>query len=122
MEDKAGDPAPILLAPHYLKLRRFVVIGLKVTPFKPEYTGKINFYLSAVDDLLRHPDDKRSSGWTPCRTKHGLVAEYAVRDIAMPLGVAEFGLLETLPGRFQAALLAIEDIEAELGRGEEPAA
>jgi predicted nuclease of restriction endonuclease-like (RecB) superfamily len=105
----------------HLKLRCFVVIDLKMTPFKPEYTGKMNFYLSAVDDLFRHPDDKRSIGLILCKTKNGVVAEYAVRDIAKPLGVAEFRLLETLPEQFKGTLPAIEDIEAELARAEQPA-
>jgi predicted nuclease of restriction endonuclease-like (RecB) superfamily len=66
--------------------------GKAITNFqvKPEYAGKMNFYLSAVDDMLRHPDDKRSIGLILCKGKNGIVAEYALRDIAKPLGISEF--------------------------------
>ncbi len=68
-----------------------------MAPFKPEYAGKINFYLSAVDDLLRHADDKPSIGLILCKAKNGIVAEYALRDVGKPLGISEFRHLETLP-------------------------
>ena len=72
---------------YHLKLRCFVVIDLKIDAFKPEYAGKMNFYLSAVDDLLRHPDDKPTIGLILCKAKNQIVAEYALRDIAKPLGI-----------------------------------
>lgn len=80
----------------------------------------MNFYLSAVDDLLRHPDDKPSIGLILCKEKDGIVAEYALRDMTKPLGVAEFTHLEKLPEEFQGTLPTIEEIEAELGAIEAP--
>lgn len=99
---------------YHLKLRSFVVIDLKMTSFKPEYAGKMNFYLSAVDDMLRHPDDKPSIGLILCKGKEGLVAEYALRDINKPLGISEFRHLEKLPEQLKGTLPTIEEIEAEL--------
>lgn len=71
---------------YHLKLRCFVVIELKAGKFKPEYAGKINFYLSAIDDLLRHPSDNPSIGLILCRSKAGVLAEYALRDMTKPIG------------------------------------
>ena len=93
-----------------------MVIDLKMGLFKPEYAGKINFYLSAVDDLLRHPDDKPSIGLILCKAKNSLVAEYALRDIGKPLGIAEFRHLEKLPEQLKGTLPTVEEIEAELGQ------
>ncbi|HMF74098.1 MAG TPA: PDDEXK nuclease domain-containing protein, partial [Bryobacteraceae bacterium] len=77
-----------------------------------------NFYLSAVDDILRHPDDKPSIGLILCKSKSGVVAEYALRDIAKPLGIAEFTHLERLPEQLKGTLPTIEEIEAELRSSE----
>ena len=115
----AGKDYRIDLLFYHLKLRCFVVFDLKGGAFKPEYTGKMNFYLSAVDDLLRHPDDKPSIGLILCKEKDGIVAEYALRDMTKPLGVAEFTHLEKLPEEFKGTLPTIEEIEAELGKPEE---
>ena len=115
----AGKDYRIDLLFYHLKLRCFVVFDLKGGAFKPEYTGKMNFYLSAVDDLLRHPDDKPSIGLILCKEKDGIVAEYALRDMTKPLGVAEFTHLEKLPEEFQGTLPTIEEIEAELGKLED---
>jgi predicted nuclease of restriction endonuclease-like (RecB) superfamily len=114
-----GEDFKIDLLFYHLKLRCFVVIDLKMKPFKPEYAGKMNFYLSAVDDMLRHPDDKPSIGLILCKSKNRIVAEYAVRDIAKPLGIAEFRHLEKLPQQLKGTLPTIEEIEAELGTTEE---
>ena len=100
---------------YHLKLRCFVVIDLKMGPFKPEYAGKMNFYLSAADNLLRHPDDKPTIGLILCKGKNGLVAEYSLRDIGKPLGVSEFRHLEKLPETLKGSLPTIEEIESELG-------
>jgi predicted nuclease of restriction endonuclease-like (RecB) superfamily len=102
---------------YHLKLRCYVVIELKVDEFKPEYAGKLNFYLSAVDDLLRHPDDEPTIGILLCRSKNGVVAEYALRDINKPMGVAEWtqALTRSLPDPLVSKLPSIEQLEAELG-------
>jgi hypothetical protein len=65
----------------------YVVIELKNTKFKPEYTGKLNFYLSVVDDKLRHKDDNPSIGILLCKSKNKVAAEYAIRDISKPIGL-----------------------------------
>ena len=95
-----------------------MVIDLKAKPFKPEYAGKMNFYLSAVDDRLRHPDDQPSIGLILCKTRNKIVAEYALRDVAKPVGVARYvtRLVEKLPANLKDALPAPGDIEAELGK------
>lgn len=100
---------------YHLRLRCYVVIELKGGDFKPEYAGQLNFYLSAVDDLLRHPDDKPSIGLLLCRTKNQFVAEYALRGISKPIGVSEFTLTESLPDNLKGQLPTIEELEKELG-------
>jgi len=82
---------------YHVKLRCYVVIELKMGDFRPEYAGKMNFYLSAVDDLLRHPDDQPSIGLVLCKEKNHVVAEYSIRDMAKPIGIAGYKLMETLP-------------------------
>jgi hypothetical protein len=80
----------------------------------------MNFYLSAADDMLRHPDDKPSIGLILCKGKSGIVAKYALRDIGKPLGIAEFRRLEKLPEQLRGTLPTIEEIEADLAKPEEP--
>ena len=113
-----GEDFRLDLLFYHLKLRCFVVIDLKMGPFRPEYAGKMNFYLSAVDDLMRHAEDRPSIGLVLCKSKNGVVAEYALRDVAKPLGIAEFQHLVQLPEQLKGTLPSIEEIEAELGRRE----
>ncbi|MDX2050627.1 MAG: PDDEXK nuclease domain-containing protein [Rickettsiaceae bacterium] len=101
---------------YHIKLRCFVVIELKSGKFKPEYAGKMNFYLSAVDDLLRGPDDNPSIGLILCRSKASVVAEYALRDMTKPIGLAEYRLQDALPANLQTVLPTIEELEAELAK------
>ena len=75
---------------YHLKLRAFVVVDLKMKAFEPEFAGKMNFYLSAVNDLLRHPDDQPSIGIILCKTRDRFIAEYALRDINKPIGISEY--------------------------------
>jgi len=84
---------------YHLKLRCFVVIDLKIGEFKPEYAGKMNFYLSAVDDLMSQADDHPAIGLLLCKEKNRLTVEYALRDLKKPIGVAEWRtrLVESLP-------------------------
>ena len=88
--------------------------------FKPEYAGKMNFYLSAVDDLLRHPDDHPSIGLILCKAKNRIIAEYALRNITTPMGISVFKHLEKLPEQLKGTLPTIEEIEAELAKSEAP--
>ena len=102
---------------YHLRLRCYVVIELKVGEFKPEYAGKMNFYLSAVDDLLRHPEDRPSIGLILCKSQNRLIAEYALRDMSKPMGVATYRLTSVLPAELQENLPSIEELEKELGYG-----
>jgi len=115
--DVGGEEFSIDLLFYQLRLRCFVVIDLKIGEFKPEYAGKMNFYLSAVDDLLRHPDDRPSIGLILCKRQNRLVAEYAFRDMNKPMGVATYRLTEALPADLQEHLPSIEELQKELGYG-----
>ena len=95
---------------YHLKLRCYVVIDLKVTEFRPEYTGKMNFYVAAVDDLLRHPDDQPTIGIVLCKSKNKTVAEYALRNVSTPIAVTT----HSLPDQLKANLPTIEQLEMEL--------
>ena len=98
---------------YHLKLRCFVVIDLKTDAFKPEYAGKMNFYLSAADDLLRSPEDKPTIGILLCKESGGrTIAEYTLRNIAKPLGVSEF--THSLPSDLRNQLPSVEALKAEL--------
>lgn len=104
---------------YHLKLRCFVVIDLKAVPFKPEFAGKMNFYLSAVDAEMRHPHDGPSIGLLLCKGKERLVVEYALRDMKKPIGVAEWEtrLVEALPKELEGSLPSVEELTAELANG-----
>ena len=101
---------------YHVKLHCYVVIELKTTQFQPEYTGKLNFYLSAVDDLLRSGQDQPSIGILICKDKNTTLAEYALRDIHKPIGVSEYQLTQSLPDELKSSLPSIEEIERELGQ------
>jgi predicted nuclease of restriction endonuclease-like (RecB) superfamily len=100
---------------YHLRLRCFIVIELKTGEFKPEYAGKMNFYLSAVDDRLRHPEDKPSIGLILCKARDRLIVEYALRDMRKPIGVSEWEtkIVEALPNNLRGSLPTVEEIEAE---------
>ena len=117
-----GEDFYIYLLFYHLKLRCYIVIDLKMTPFKPEYAGKMNFYLSAADDLLRHPDDKPSIGIILCKAKNQVVAEYALRDLSKPVGISTYitKLVESLPPALRGSLPSPEALEAELKKGATP--
>ncbi len=109
-----GDEFFIDMLFYHLHLRCYVVVELKAVAFKPEFAGKLNFYLSAVDDLLRHADDAPTIGLLLCRGKNKVVAEYALRDMSKPIGVSEYQLTEALPENLRGKLPTVEELEAEL--------
>ena len=109
-----GEEFRIDLLFYHLRLRCFVALDLKLTQFQPEYSGKMNFYLSAIDDLLRHTDDQPSIGIILCKTKNQVVAEYALRDLRKPVGVSEYRLTATLPKNLQTSLPTVDELTAEL--------
>lgn len=103
---------------YHLRLRCFFVIDLKMKAFEPEFAGKINFYLSAVDDQMRHAADKPSIGLLLCKERDHLTVEYALRDLKKPIGVAQWQtkLVESLPKSLKGILPTVEEIETELGK------
>lgn len=99
---------------YHLHLRCFVVVELKKGDFKPEYAGKLNFYCSVVDDQLRHAHDGPTLGLILCQTQDRILAEYTLRDIQKPIGIAEYELTRSLPKELASRLPSIEDLETEL--------
>jgi hypothetical protein len=103
---------------YHLRLRCYVVIDLKTKAFEPEFAGKMNFYLSAADDQLRHADDRPSIGLLLCKERDRLTVEYALRDLKKPIGVAQWQtkLVESLPRNLKGSLPTVAEIEAELDK------
>jgi hypothetical protein len=99
---------------YHLKLRAYVVVELKTTDFIPEYAGKLSFYLSAANDLLKHSTDNPTIGLMICKNKNNIIAEYALKDINQPIGVSEYQLSKLFPEEFKSSLPTIEEIEKEL--------
>ena len=106
-----GDDFFIDLLFYHLKLRCYVVVELKAGDFKPEHTGQLNFYLSAVDGILKRPEDNPSIGLLLCKSKNDLVAEYALKDMSKPIGVSEYKITSSLPENLSKQLPSIEDIQ-----------
>ena len=109
-----GQEFRIDLLFYHLRLRAFIALELKREEFKPEFSGKMSFCLSAIDDLLRHPDDQASIGMILCKSKNKIVAEYALRDLGKPVGVSEYRLTQALPTGLQESLPSIEQLEAQI--------
>src|SRR2546426_4233916 len=96
---------------YHIRLRCFVVIELKRGAFKPEYAGKMNFYLTAVDRQLKHPSDNATIGLILCKTKNKVMAEYALADIRKPVGIATYQFTTSLPDALKDQLPGIEELE-----------
>ena len=99
---------------YHVTLKCYVVVELKNRKFIPEYAGKLNFYLSAVDSLLKREDDQPTIGLLLCRDKNNIEVEFALRDLNKPMGVSEYTLVETLPDNLKGALPTVEEIEQDL--------
>lgn len=99
---------------YHIRLRCFVVIELKTTDFKPEYTGKMNFYLTAVDRQIKHETDSPTIGIILCKSKNEVMVEYALSDLHKPVGIATFQFTASLPEALRAQLPTIEDLEKQL--------
>jgi len=117
--DVGGQDYYLDLLFYHLRLRCFVVIDLKMGEFQPEFAGKMNFYLSAVDDLLRHQDDGSSLGIVLCKNRDRVTVEYALRGLGQPIGVSTYQLASALPSEYEGSLPTIEQLEA--GLSEDPA-
>lgn len=99
---------------YHVTLKCYVVVELKNRKFIPEYAGKLNFYLSAVDSLLKRADDQPTIGLLLCRDKNNIEVEFALRDLNKPMGVSEYTLVEKLPDNLKGALPTVEEIEQDL--------
>lgn len=110
----SGDDYYIDILMYNAFLHRYLVIELKDTEFMPEYIGKLNFYCSAVDDILCREGDNRTIGLLLCKSKDRIKAEYALSDIQKPIGISDYELGQALPKDFRGSLPTIEEIEKEL--------
>jgi hypothetical protein len=110
----AGNDYYIDLLFYHVALKCYVVVELKNRRFIPEYAGKLNFYLSAVDSLLKRDDDQPTIGLLLCRDKNNIEVEFALRDMNKPMGVSEYTLVESLPDNLKGALPTVEEIEQDL--------
>jgi predicted nuclease of restriction endonuclease-like (RecB) superfamily len=99
---------------YHVKLRCYVVIELKIGEFKPEYAGKVNFYLSLVDDKLKSDLDNPSIGIILCTEKDRIIAEYSLRDMTKPIGVSEYQVVEELPYKFKDSLPTPQELQDKL--------
>jgi len=114
----AGDDYYLDMLFYHIKLRCFCVVELKTTDFKPEYAGKLNFYLAAVDRQLKHSADNPSIGMIICRTKNDLKVEYSLERSTMPMGVSEYAvsIMDALPKELKGTLPTAAEIEEKLTR------
>lgn len=110
----AGNDYYIDLLFYHVTLKCYVVVELKNRKFIPEYAGKLNFYLSAIDSLLKRSDDQPTIGLLLCRDKNNIEVEFALRDMNKPMGVSEYTLVEALPDNLKGAMPTVEEIENDL--------
>jgi predicted nuclease of restriction endonuclease-like (RecB) superfamily len=115
----AGDKFVMDLLFYHVRLHCYVVVELKTVKFQPEFAGKLNFYISAVDGILKADRDNPTIGILICKSKNDTVVEYSLRDINKPIGVSEYTITHNLPDEFKSSLPSIEAIEAELGDKDE---
>ena len=99
---------------YHLKLRCFVIIDLKMVEFQPEFSGKMNFYVSAVNANLRHPDDQPTIGIILCKSKNKTVAELALQGMTQPIGVSTHRIAKDVPEQLKNILPTVEQLEMEL--------
>jgi predicted nuclease of restriction endonuclease-like (RecB) superfamily len=109
-----GDDFYIDLLFYHLKLHCYMAIELKSGPFRPEYAGKLNFYLTALDEQVKTNQDNPSIGLILCKDRNNMVAEYALRDVGKPIGISRYELAGKLPEELKGSLPTIEEVEAEL--------
>jgi predicted nuclease of restriction endonuclease-like (RecB) superfamily len=110
-----GDDFYLDLLFYHVHLHCYVVVELKTVKFEPEFAGKLNFYVSAVDGVLKTAQDNPSVGILICKSKNKTVVEYTLKDVNNPIGVSEYTLTQSLPDVYKSSLPTIEEIEAEFG-------
>jgi predicted nuclease of restriction endonuclease-like (RecB) superfamily len=115
----AGEEFFIDLLFYHVKLHCYVIVELKSQKFKPEYIGKLNFYVSAIDDILRTDKDNPTIGILICKSKNKTIVEYTLKDINKPIGISEYNITKNLPKNFKFSLPSIEEIENELRNKDE---
>lgn len=96
---------------YHTKLHCYVAVDLKIGEFEPEFAGKMNFYLSALNDRVKGPEDNPSIGLILCKSQDKTIAQYALRDMAKPLGVTTYQIVEAMPEQYHRLLPQIEEIE-----------
>lgn len=111
-----GEDFYIDLLFYHLKLHCYVAIELKNGPFRPEYAGKLNFYLTALDEEVKAPADHPSIGLVLCKQRNSVVAEYALRDLNKPMGISRYDLGQAVPEELRASLPTVEELEQELAK------
>ena len=99
---------------YHTRLHCYVVVELKAVKFRPEFAGKLNFYISAVDDIIKTKGDNPTIGILICTSKNRTTVEYALRNVKTPIGVSNYEIVNALPSKFKSSLPTIEDIESEL--------
>lgn len=109
-----GEEFFIDLLFYHIKLKCYVVVELKSVKFRAEYAGKMNLYLSAVDDLMKSESENSTIGLLLCKSKSGVIAEYALRGTTQPIGVAEYEIVKSIPTDLKPELPTVEEIEKEL--------
>ena len=97
-------------------MHRYLVVELKKGEFQPEYIGKLNFYCSAVDDILCREGDSQTIGLLLCQNKDRIMAEYALRDVHKPIGISDYELGRILPKNIKSGLPSIEELESKLSQ------
>lgn len=101
---------------YHIKLRSFIVVELKTGKFIPKYAGKLNFYLNVADEVLKHSTDNPSIGLLICKSKSSIVAEYSLKGLKNPIGIAEYQLTHLLPDSFKESLPSPEELESVIKR------
>lgn len=109
----AGEENKVDLMMYHTRLHCYVAIELKVVDFKPEFLSKLNYYISAIDDLMKMPEDNPTIGLLLCRTKNNTKVEYALRGMTQPLGVAEYQTSKMIE-ELKSELPSIDDLESTL--------
>ena len=110
----AGDDFYLDMLFYHTRLRCYVIVELKASEFKPEYIGKLNFYLNVVNAQLKHANDQASIGILLCKTPNKVIVEYALENITSPLGIAEYQIMNAIPENLKRELPSIEELEQEL--------
>ncbi len=101
---------------YHTKMHCYIVVELKTVNFEPEFAGKLNFYIKAVDKQIKSEEDNPTIGILICKSKDKTVVEYALSDIHKPMGVSEYQLIQSLPDSLKSSLPSIEEIEAEFDK------